>query len=265
MLHACSISITPFINRGRNSSCPLMIAVSIYIYQTVNKSCYKTYCWFRWIIFSDDEKYRMNLSAQRPTKKGIRSLWLPQLTTESKSYPSIVIPEILIPELSKLVQFDSLGGFGGRFCWRGTHVAVLTWSSSHVALTWHLCSIKIKKYMRGLFIIHTKIVRPTDMWVPHVILSLSLLPPPSPPFSISPSFSSCVGSGVRIGGGDGGRGPERRRRRAMADGWSSSGGQAADGVADPEAAAVACRSGPRSELLCQKNGKFENVKSEHPL
>ena len=37
---------------------------------------------------------------------------------------------------------------------------------------------------------------------------LSLLPPPSPPFSISPSFSSCVRRGVRIGGNDGGQGPE---------------------------------------------------------
>jgi hypothetical protein len=41
-------------------------------------------------------------------------------------------------KLLKPVQFDSLDGFGGRFCSRGAYVAVLTWSSPHVALTWLL-------------------------------------------------------------------------------------------------------------------------------
>ncbi|KAB8108439.1 hypothetical protein EE612_044122 [Oryza sativa] len=76
-------------------------------------------------------------------------------------------------------------------------------------------ALKFKIYV-GPFVIHTKIiVGPADMWVPRVILSLSLLPPPSPPFSISPSFSLCVGSGVRIGGGDG---LDPELRMAVADG-----------------------------------------------
>ncbi|XP_025883007.2 homeobox-leucine zipper protein HDG12 [Oryza sativa Japonica Group] len=68
------------------------------------------------------------------------------------------------------------------------------------------------------------------MWVPHVILSLSLLPPLSHPFSISPSFSSCVGSGVRIGGGDGGRGPERQAGWRVGGRWSCGPGGSGGGL-----------------------------------
>jgi hypothetical protein len=51
----------------------------------------------------------------------------------------------LDPKVLKPLQFDSLGGFGGRFCSRGAYVAVLTWSSSHVTLTWRLRGTWIKK------------------------------------------------------------------------------------------------------------------------
>jgi len=78
-------------------------------------------------------------------------------------------------------------------------------------------------YMRGPFVIQKIIVGPTDIWVPHVILSypfflLPFLPSLSLPLSLR-AWGAASGSAAATAG----------------DGWSGSGGRAAIGVVDPKA------------------------------
>ena len=103
---------------------------------------------------------------------------------------STAIPDISTPQLLKPAQFDFFGGFRGRFCLRGAYVVMLTRSSFHLKLTWHLFVLELKKICAGTIChSHKNNVGPTNMWGLSP-LSFFLLPLSLPYLSFSPRVSS---------------------------------------------------------------------------